>query len=890
MYAKWEPATIAPYTVIIWKQNLDGTYAYAESIQLAGTVGSTVTTTGDTQINANQTGNYVLSAVNNNDADYLVVNGTDMNDNSVQKNYRARHLGRTGTTHNYENPDYIGFNCVRIDQNVTINPEGNAVVNVYYDRIEYTIKIYYARSNGNNYQVATTRSGNSDSNPLEPSAANYGMNWTGNILHYKNQNGNWVNNGGYKNYIDSEDVNTETSGGYTYYYTTITAKYGEDIAEEWPRYSLFPDLATGATNYNNNTYGFVSWYMMSDAGGYQGSGSGLNTFKGIISKMDEKLLGDITSSNGNLLFGRYDQRELYYYTYQIWYDTLEGVDYSNKQTTVWNGKTYYLADEFVANSAASDPTKATQAPTYSGYTNVRSVQPAPTNHRSTCEFFYNRVVNPIVYRDGSYFDGNGNRLYAYSAHGADQESDPIPYETNLSSYGGGYNTAGELVAGKNYKTDYPASYPGFVFEGWYMDSMCSNEYDFDRTMPDSSITVYAKFRQVQYRVFLHPQVPTGKVVDWGTSTQAMNFRGTYGTNISLPTGKLIQDDEHPNVFDDSYEFAGWYRDPQCKQPFDPDAYVMTDALGSSYDKTSDMTDNMDKYGNIQSNSPTVPDTDGPGYNSDLYAYDENTGDFTLRDRWWIDKKVDLYGKWIKKMEAGEGIQVIYDLNGGSGEVKDDTLYKDQTGAVAQSAPVTPPKATITHSDGTTEEVDRVFLYWVLQTWDPTGGEDGKGAFVDVAPLEFVYPGDSFTVAFANAKSVKETDPETGVETTKHLVQLRAEYTDPDKETPTHIWWYSNFGDNEVVKVNDTSIASGVEDILINEAVNIKPANTFTREGYTFLGWARVESTDAQGNPLPGHPKLHPDLGEDDLFLKYVEASGDTPAHFEAKKSRVIGSQ
>ncbi|MBR3075225.1 MAG: hypothetical protein IKH11_05675, partial [Bacteroidales bacterium] len=312
IYAKWEPTNWAPYTVIIWKQKLDGTYAYAESVQLYGNVNDTVLTTGNTSVNANAIGNNVLASINNNDADYLVINGRDKDNNPVSANYRARHLGRTGTTHNYDNPDYIGFNCVRIDQGVTIKPEGNAVVNVYYDRITYTIKIYYARSSGNNYQVATTRSGNGDSNPLGPSATNYGMNWTGNILHHKDNNGNWILNGGYTNNIPANQVNTENSGGNTYYYTTITAKYGENIAGKWPRYNLFPDLATGATNNNNNTFGFVSWYMMNDAAGYQGAGSGLNTFKGIISKMDEKLLGDITSSNGNLLFGRYDQRELYY--------------------------------------------------------------------------------------------------------------------------------------------------------------------------------------------------------------------------------------------------------------------------------------------------------------------------------------------------------------------------------------------------------------------------------------------------------------------------------------------------------------------------------------------------------------------------------------------------
>ena len=348
IYAKWDPATWAPYTVIIWKQNLDGTYAYADSIQLAGTAGTTVATTGTTSINQNQTGNYVLSAVNNNDADYLVINGQNYDHNTVQANYRARHTGRTGETHNYENPDYVGFNCSRIDQNVEINPQGNAVVNVYYDRITYTIKIYHARRSGNNYNVPTTRSNNS-------TLSLGGMNWTGTINYYQNGN-TWSN--GYQG--PPAGVQTETSGNNTYYYTTITAKYGENIAAQWPKYEDYTNLDTDQNhNPGNNTSGyltFVSWYMMNDAAGYRGNGSGLDTFKGTISKMDEKLLGDITraSADANYLIGRYDTRVINIYTYQIWKEALLDDDGNpiipadKESKTGTDGKIYYLDDSIMS--------------------------------------------------------------------------------------------------------------------------------------------------------------------------------------------------------------------------------------------------------------------------------------------------------------------------------------------------------------------------------------------------------------------------------------------------------------------------------------------------------------------------------------------------------------
>ena len=99
-------------------------------------------------------------------------------------------------------------------------------------------------------------------------------------FHYSfyHQNGNnWAN--GYQG--PPSGVQTETSGNTTYYYTTITAKYGEDITDQWPKYEDYPNLDND-NNHNNGQYTFVSWYMMNDAAGYKGTGSGNDTFKGII--------------------------------------------------------------------------------------------------------------------------------------------------------------------------------------------------------------------------------------------------------------------------------------------------------------------------------------------------------------------------------------------------------------------------------------------------------------------------------------------------------------------------------------------------------------------------------------------------------------------------------
>ena len=85
VYARWIPNTTANYTIIIWKQNLDGDgYDFEESVSLNGGVGSTI----NTVTAPNGTGN------NNS---YARVNGT--------------------------NKQYKGFHLDRFDQNVKINTE-----------------------------------------------------------------------------------------------------------------------------------------------------------------------------------------------------------------------------------------------------------------------------------------------------------------------------------------------------------------------------------------------------------------------------------------------------------------------------------------------------------------------------------------------------------------------------------------------------------------------------------------------------------------------------------------------------------------------------------------------------------------------------------------------
>ena len=76
--------------------------------------------------------------------------------------------------------------------------------------------------------------------------------------------------------------------GYRYYFYVITANYGFDISSAWPEYSKFP---------NNNRY-LSGWWMMANAGLYGSPGDKNDTVKGVVSTMDEKILGYTDSPMG----------------------------------------------------------------------------------------------------------------------------------------------------------------------------------------------------------------------------------------------------------------------------------------------------------------------------------------------------------------------------------------------------------------------------------------------------------------------------------------------------------------------------------------------------------------------------------------------------------------
>lgn len=758
LYAKWKVDDSANYTVIIWKQNLDGDgYDFGESIKLSGTPNTTINT-----VTRQGTG----------DNAYARINGT--------------------------NKQYAGFHLDNFDQNVTISPEGNTVLNVYYDRNEYTFTFQdygytYTPTTGNN----GTQYGIVDGEYVQLSRHNAGT--------YYNPSYYWTYGDSYwsegPRYTGTRYTRSNNQSWQTIH--TVTALYQQDISDIW-----------SFTGTNGKSYPQIdpvtSWTPQNSS-----------TYTARITRMETMPAENITFRHTTT-----DNTTRYFHYY------VEAVDGSTG-TRTYDGRQYSLYTDLpndfnivYYNDDFWNLNGFTRQAITKSNNQVVNLNPNGTINWTTLNnnyggtdnhlyFYYTRNKYKINYMDGVYVDGDGSPIEE-TDHGHWGTSEDIYYQADISSYNKG---------GSDY---YEPTRDGYVFEGWYINKDCTQPYTFTK-MPEDGVTVYAKWVQKQYRVFMHPNVDrTDTSLDWGD--QDMSFRVDYGEKIaggSDVTGTR-----------DDYELIGWYTDPECTKSFNFDAFELNDTtVTTPYDKTEPTE--LDKYGN-----PTSSE------NRDA-----------VRNRFWIDKKLDLYAKWRAKLDGAKGINVVYSADDtdipmdGTNAPTDPLDYLDSSEAVAGAA-------------STPSDSDYQFLHWVVQKWD---GEK----YVDTETI--VYPGDTFTVLKANAH--RTNNPDSTGEKDKYLytVQLRAAYGPKEAPTPTHITWYDNFTENPKEGTNYITDS----DLQINEAVLIEPADRFTRPGYKFLGWAQVPTTNSEGQDLPGY-KLEPrNLGENDVYLKYHEAADGVQAHFTA---------
>ncbi|MCR4963933.1 MAG: InlB B-repeat-containing protein, partial [Firmicutes bacterium] len=876
LYAKWIANDEADYTILIWKQDISGTdYDFEESIRLTGDVGAEIDTVSDAG-----TGN-----------DYhAVVNGT----------------AKT----------YTGFHLNSFDTGVQIVPEGTTVLNVYYDRDVITLNYYlygtetnyiYTETTGNTgtqygvvdgeYVPLTYENGtwyyNTGQAGYSPTTSNngtqYGLvngeyvrltrhgrgtwlnpySWTyetgeytytatnsnnttpqygivnGEYVELTKQGNNWYYNGERyrgQRYIRSAETATYSGTRYVYRENALAPYIGIRYTRESSRWALW-DSYSGlyGSTLEDNGYDWpndYNWYSGHDNnGGVSGTRTTfMDAFLPSNGLSQQNFYGQTNSST---------TRQVIFYKQNA---DLNGYTEANRVAT--SGGTFNISDKYNGFKAYQYRVDGGNWQSVGTKNETTGYYGSGISNYSTLEIRFNRLAPSINYMDGAYFY-RAVTNQDLPSRGQLHVVENINYGADLSSYNKG---------GSNY---YEPTYEGYVLEGWYTDSSCSQPYTFT-TMPEGGITVYAKWVEVEYRVFLHSNVPQSDTsLTWGDDS--MCFRVAYKAMVSGGEMKagLRQD----------YEIIGWYRDEACTQSFNFATVLTDDTVTAAYDKTTDMTDPIDKYGVLGSEGQ---------YNSDIVGY--NGG-----DRFWITRKLDLYAKWRSKLAGNaKGISVEYDANGGSNAPVDNTLYLDQAEAYA-GAKSTPPA-------GSTDE----FKYWIVQQWD-----ESQSKFVDTG--EHVYENCAFTVRKLNAHEEDITptaeDPDV---TKKYTVRLKAFYGPVEVAESTFIRYEGNGGtlaagftppEGATVEGNVVTFAA----LQVNATHTTLADDTYVRDGYTFLGWAQsptatVKEFDAEqdvaaDNLDPTGNTLYAVWEEEQVTLNYVAVGPEGATGFGsvAPASETLGA-
>ncbi len=764
---------LIPTFETVYEPDENGEYGLVdgEYVKLNPVVNYTYTPTGYT---------YTYTTYNNTSPQqYGVVNGNIQEvyyrrGNGMSSTYRWRISDNNGATR------YYGYRYTRTNTTNT-----NSYNGTLYSLIEGT-----AGENQSGFEVSL----NPGANNLYGSLTNntfFQLTTTSAITGYTYNNGTPYPDDGERfsqHFVENEEK--VVYEGTRYEYTTGTGwhvyqanvgLYGEPLP--WPTDTSYWWYPTG--NNNGTTDGMRMTYK--------------SDFIPVSDDMTVDYYGSKETGSGTITF--YTQ------------DITGGENYSAAATVSTSGGGFNINDKFTGFTAYEWRTGGSGSWTrvgalmnqngnyyYDAYPNQNGYQYIPSSNN--IEIRFNRITGAITFMDGKYFNGDGVGTGETPKGDAFKTSQTYFYEADVSTYN---------KEGADYYEP-PVYHEGYVFAGWYADDACTHVYNFN-TMPAGGITVYAKWILVQYRVFLHPGVPTDDAsLEWGDNTQAMTFRIDYGEKIS--GGQTVMGER------DLYELVGWYYDPDFKKPFNFDAYELNDTtVKEEYDKTTTYTDYMGRHG--------IPgwwdETDMVNYADDLNpsngtapALGTTVNKDQTKNRFWITRVLNLYAKWKHKIEGADGVYLEYDAGEGSfiGEgtpkiYSDGILYDDAAHTYGIAASVAPQ--------------GQYFRYWVVQKWV-------DGAYEDTDDI--VYPGEMFHIDYTLAR--QETIPENERIDDEHIynyyMRLKAVYSPAEPSTTTVK--YDPNGGTWNLTADEQSFS-----VIVNEAFALATSSSVSYEGHKFLGWA-----------------------------------------------------
>lgn len=420
----------------------------------------------------------------------------------------------------------------KTDKDVVINGDGTSIVNVYYQYKQYTLRFYYAATEGgrdtnndgvndtgfssikivggttypfgkhtdNNYSTPDT---SNDEALLEHEYFNYKSEW-GSISALPTLNARGLA----RNYTTGAETYSENDLSVTYHYISFTARYGDNISGLWPCGVFNSATRTDKddTNKWSGTEAFVSAWNGEHHVKYTQVNSN-QTIKGVYEKLDENLLFHPNYTDEQvvsyLCFWEnganigWSVPELY--RYNIYLEAYTGQDVTGKSPIIRDGKTYYLSDSYETcdNSTIGEQTQVS----LTGYDKVffdkarDGYSIAPIKDSNPAQYFEYKEMkgtdDASLLQQSGYFD---NRLYqegyeVYFYYNAkrhplifwnhddflqDGSGSQAAYNEPLTKHFEGITVNGVEYEGANDLVVKPEYYPkslepdAYEFEGWYL--------------------------------------------------------------------------------------------------------------------------------------------------------------------------------------------------------------------------------------------------------------------------------------------------------------------------------------------------------------------------------------------------------------------------------------
>lgn len=504
---------------------------------------------------------------------------------------------RIGDSLDYYEKKYSYFNESLSDEDVTVKGDGSSVINVYYDRNEYTLKFYYAssvespssQSNERLYSIVggSTYFFGQEAGPTND--YNYNQLDEVDLLDYTKLKSSWGTitdepslnaTGASRDYTFGTTESKRTSG-LLYHYLSFTAKYGADLSELWPC-SIFEPAERVYANTHGQWSGKTA-YVSAWNGEYQVYYSQRNaneTIKGNYQKLDHQLLFDMERGYADsdtvcyLCFwengANVDWSIPKLWVYKLWVQLRPGEDTSGLTLTERYGVTYKLLDSYDTCDNSEEIKDQTQV-ALEGYKVAASplqeeMWPVPSGYQKAfiANFYYASEINELAfYNYNEYVPDKGGQ----TSYGTPMDSMFfVPdYPSNLEEHAydfAGWYTTSECLEGSefgNFVYDSDGGYVDSDFNGW--------------TMIDGSLTLYAKWVPKLHRVNFFTSYEELLQYEADEAASVTSSVTPYKVYDEIEHGKVVGSIENPEKVgsgDMKLIFAGWfYMENGSKKAFSP---------------------------------------------------------------------------------------------------------------------------------------------------------------------------------------------------------------------------------------------------------------------------------------------------------------------------------